>query len=204
MCKYSLSQLSDSVLLHNLRSLDSRDHAITAELLAHIAEIDVRRLYAPAGYTSMFAYCVEVMHWSEGTAYKRIRAARSARRFPVIFEAVAAGRLHLSAIVLLSTHLTRENATELLTAATYRSKAETEQMLAARFPRPDVAPQIRALPARAPLAAPGAAPVFCTLELDSGAQQLSLGTVESHVRTEPCPNSRGPESMDSFPLSPYR
>ena len=80
--RYSLMHVADSTLLRDLRSLLARERAATAELLAHLAEVDARRLYAPAGYPSMFAWCVEELHLSEDAAFKRIRAARAARQFP--------------------------------------------------------------------------------------------------------------------------
>src|SRR2546422_5399145 len=92
MCKYSLSHLSDSALLRDLAALVAQDRATTARLLAHIAECDARRLYLPAAYPSMFAYCVHELRLSEDAAYKRIQAARVARRFPSIFAAGAGGR----------------------------------------------------------------------------------------------------------------
>src|SRR5512143_4345271 len=101
-----LSQLSDAVLLRDLTALVARDRLTTARILAHIAEVDARRLYAPAGYPSMFAFCVEELRLSEDAAYKRIRAARVARQFPALFEAVAEGRLHLTVVCLLAPHLT--------------------------------------------------------------------------------------------------
>ncbi len=85
MHQYELGGLSDTVLLRNLSELVRRDRATTAELLAHIAEVDHRRLFAEAAYPSMFAYCVAELHLSEDTAYKRIRAARAARQFPVLY-----------------------------------------------------------------------------------------------------------------------
>jgi len=45
MKSYCLSHLSDYVLLRDLASLAARDRTTTAALLAHIAEVDVRRLY---------------------------------------------------------------------------------------------------------------------------------------------------------------
>jgi 5-methylcytosine-specific restriction endonuclease McrA len=142
MATYSLTHLSDGTLLRDLAALIARDRANTAQLLAHIAEVDARRLYAPAGYPSMYAYCVGVMHLSEEAAFKRIHAARTARRFPDLFDALAAGRLHLSAVVLLAPHLTEENAAGLLADATHRSKSEIEELLAQRFPRPEVSTRL--------------------------------------------------------------
>ena len=145
MSAYCLSHLSDPVLLRELAALVARDRATTAALLAHLAEVDARKLYLPAAHPSMFSYCIHELRLSEDAAYKRIRAARTARQFPAIFAAVADGRLHLGAVVMLTPYLTPENVDELLRAAAHQSKAEVEQLLAQRFPRPDVQAQIQAL-----------------------------------------------------------
>ncbi len=147
MPSYSLSHLPDPVLLRDLAALVSHDRVTTAALLAHLAEVDARRLYRPAAYPSMYAWCVGELKLSEDAAAKRIQAARVARRFPVIFPMLADGRLHLSAVVLLAPYLTPESADELLAAAAGRSKAELEQLLAERCPRPDVPTLVRAITA---------------------------------------------------------
>jgi 5-methylcytosine-specific restriction endonuclease McrA len=138
MSRYSLTHLPDQTLLREFKASVFQERGITAMMLAHLGEVDSRRLYAPAGHPSMFEYCVEELHFSEDAAYKRIRVARTARRFPVIFEMIANGRLHLTAVVFLAPYLTPENANELLAAADYKSKAAIEQLLAARFPQPDL------------------------------------------------------------------
>jgi len=123
MRAYSLKHLVDSVLLRNLAVvLVRRDCANTATLLAYIAEVDQRRLYLPAGYPSMYAYCLGELHLSEDEAYKRIRAARTAREYPVLFDEVAGGRLHLTAVLLLAPHLTSGNLGELVAAATHKGR----------------------------------------------------------------------------------
>jgi hypothetical protein len=71
-------------------------------------------------------------------AYRRIIAARRARRFPAILPAIADGRLHLTAVMLLSPHLTQDKAADLLEAVTHKTKAEIKVLLAARFPQPDL------------------------------------------------------------------
>ena len=134
MRNYTLAHLSDEVLLRDLAALVVRDRVTTAALLAHIAEVDARRLYVPAGYPSMHAYCVDELRLSENAAYKRIQAARAARQFPALFVALAEGRLHLAAACLLAPHLTPGNAEELIEAATHRRKSEIEELLALRFP----------------------------------------------------------------------
>src|SRR6266545_831343 len=107
-----------------------RSHVRGTCSLSHLSD--------PAGHPSMYSYCVHELHLSDETAFKRIRAARTARQFPSILAALADGRLHVSAVVLLAPYLTPANADELLTAAAHRSKAEIEQLLAERFPRPDL------------------------------------------------------------------
>src|SRR5215831_19543872 len=148
----SLSHLSDQVLGSELEAVIQCENTSTAEVLAYIAEFDARKLYAPAGYPSMFAYCVEKLHLSEDAAYKRIRAARAAREFPAIFQTVTDGRLHLCGLSVLASHLTPENARELLAAAERKTRREIERLIAQRFPQPDVPAEVRPLAARAQLA----------------------------------------------------
>jgi hypothetical protein len=83
MRNYSLTHVSDAVLLRDLAALVARDRLTTAELLSHIAEVDARRLYAPAGYSSMHAYCVEELRLSEDASSGA--SARRARRGRFLF-----------------------------------------------------------------------------------------------------------------------
>ena len=115
----------DQALLADLSALVAADRQTTAALLAHIAEVDARQLYLPAACASMHVYCVRALHIAEEVAFKRIRAARAARRFPQIFAAIADGRLHVSGVVLLAPHLTDDNADELSYDVFYRREGET-------------------------------------------------------------------------------
>ena len=119
----------------------------TADVLRLLGEVDRTGAWSEKPYGSLFAYCLGELNWSEGEAAKKIQAARAARRFPILLQRVRAGRLHLAGVVLLAAKLTDENARALIEAACGKSKREIEALLAARFPRPDVAPSIRKLPA---------------------------------------------------------
>jgi hypothetical protein len=132
MRSYSLKHLTDSVLLQELTNLVTRDRSITAQILAHIAEVDARRLYLPAAYPSMHAYCVAELALSDDAAYKRIQAARAARRFPVLFDAIEDGRLHLTAVGLIAPHLEVDNVAELVALAAFKRKVEIERLLERR------------------------------------------------------------------------
>lgn len=135
MNSYSFAHLSDAALLREFRTSLLQVREGTALLLAQIAEIDARRLFAPAGFSSMFLYCVRESHFSEDAAWRRIQAARAARRFPTLFAAIKDGRLHLTAICLIAPHLKPDNADELIHAASHLSRAEIQAWLARRFPQ---------------------------------------------------------------------
>ena len=150
MQSYSLIHVRDAELLRDLAGLVARDRATTATLLAHIAEVDARRLFVPAGYPSMHAYCVDELRLSEDAASKRIQAARAARRFPALFTALAEGRLHLTAVWLLAPHLTPENADELIQTATHKRKFEIEELIARRFPTFEAPARVRPVTAMTP------------------------------------------------------
>jgi hypothetical protein len=138
MHTYALTHVTDEELLADLAALVENDRQTTAALLAHLAEVDARELFLPAACTSMHVYCVRVLRLAEEVAYKRIRAARTARRYPQIFDAIADGRLHVTGVVVLAPHLTDENADAVLAAAAYRSKAELEMIVARLAPKPDI------------------------------------------------------------------
>ena len=145
---HSLTSFSDDELLRRLSDLLGRSRRDEADLVAHIGEVDRRRLYAREASPSMFAYCTEVLHLSEAEAYLRIAAARAAREHPLLLTMLADGRLHLTAIAKLAPHLTLENREDLLNRAAHRSKREIEELVAELAPRPDAPAVIRKLPDR--------------------------------------------------------
>lgn len=148
------SHLSDDALVSEVNRLARGHRHTTAQLVAHLAELDARRLYLGAGFSSLFKYCREVLELSESEAYNRIEAARAARRFPVILERLAEGALNLTTVRLLARHLTNENHGELLDAATRKSKEEVDELVARHSPRPDVPSSIRRLPEPKPAPLP--------------------------------------------------
>jgi hypothetical protein len=205
MTRSALKQLSGTVVVREFTELLATNRANLAQLLAYLGEIDARHLCRPKGYASTFRYCVDEFHMSEGTAYKRIRGARLARRFPVIYDAVAEGRIHLAALVLLSKHLTSHNVRELLATAAHRSKRQVEQLLAEHFPQSDLPTVVRTIP-----------PSEARLQLSPGAvegpqapesrTELSPGTVPAASEPDPAaqyvPQQAPPAKL--VPLSPER
>jgi 5-methylcytosine-specific restriction endonuclease McrA len=192
---YALTHLADATLLRELVSLVAQDRATTAALLAHIAEVDARKLYLPAACSSMFTYCVRELHMSEDVAFRRIHVARAARRFPAIFSAIEEGGLNLTSVLLLAPYLRPENADQLLAAATSKSKVQIETLIAERFPRPDVPTIVRAL-------GPAIATQLAPEQVDGHVLQLAPGPVDqdfAQVATELAPEQVGQQATQLAP-----
>jgi hypothetical protein len=154
----ALRSVPDDEVLRRLSELVSRSRRIEGDLIAHIGEVDRRRLFSRQAFPSMFAYCTQSLHLSEAEAYRRITVARAARRHPVVLEMLQDGRLHLSGLARLAPLLTADNCDELLRRATHLSTRQIEQLVAELSPRPDVPATIRKLPAAAAAAAPELVP----------------------------------------------
>ena len=154
----SPASLSDAELLVRVKQLAQSERQATAALVAHLAEMETRRLYLGQGYASLFGYCTKVLHLSEHAAYNRIEAAKAAVRFPVILVRLAQGDVHLSAVKLLAPLLTPENHRELLDAAKHKSKREVEEMVARLRPQPDAPASVSKLPSSKGAATPTANP----------------------------------------------
>jgi len=122
--------------LDALDDLAAQERKQTAMTLAYMAEFDRRRLYQQFGYTTMLDYCVEHIHMDEDEAEEQIDVARAALAFPVLFEAIADGRLHTAAARLIAPHLTAANVDELVRAVTHRREGEIKAMLKEWFPDP--------------------------------------------------------------------
>lgn len=163
------THLTDTELVDCIDDLARVERHSTATLVAALEELDRRRLYLPAGYSSLFLYCTRRLRLSEGAAYSRIEAARASRRFPAIVPRLADGSITLATVGLLARHLTAANHEALLAEARHKTKREVEQMVARIHPLPDVASSIRKLPApkRAALSS-SSAPAAAVQMVDAG------------------------------------
>jgi hypothetical protein len=156
---YSLGHLSDEALVARLAGITRSHRALTAELVAHLAEMDARKLYLSHATSSLFAYCVERLGFSEDEACRRVEVARLARRFPCIYDRIERGEVTLSVLGRLKPVLTEQNAIELLDAVRGKTVRDAERIIATWFPKPDVPDNIRKLPEkRSPEPVPTPAP----------------------------------------------
>jgi hypothetical protein len=101
-----------------------------------------------------------VLLLSEHAAYDRIKAAKVARRYPAALSMLASGRVNLTTVRLLAPHLTRTNHDELFAAASGKTKRQVQELVARRFPQPDVPASVRKLPVRPDAPPPEASPAL--------------------------------------------
>ena len=97
--------VSDGELQQELHELLTSGARTEAWIVAHLAEVDARKLHLAMGASSLFDYCLSRLKLSNNEAFHRITAARLARRFPIIFELLERRDVHLTAVCLLRDHL---------------------------------------------------------------------------------------------------
>lgn len=195
------THLSDTELIDAVARCARGERDATARLVAHLGEMDARRLHLGAGYPSLFAYCCEVLRLSESATCKRIEVARAARRHPVLLDRLADGSLSLTTARSLASHLTDENHAELVAAAAGLRSRAVEELVARRFPRPDVAPLVRKLPPPRSAAVPSVAQVLETLVAPAPTPAPTQPIAGATVPTVAVPVSAVSVATASVPLA---
>jgi hypothetical protein len=192
----SLAKLADADLLVRV------ERQVTAAVVAHLAEIEHRKLYLAEGHGSLFSYCTRMLHLSEHAAYNRIEAARAALRFPAVLNCLERGDVHLTAVRLLSPLFTAENHRDLLAAAKHKSRREVEEMIARLRPQPDAPSTVRKLPA---VTARGAAAGPMRTAAGPAATIATVRTEEPHDGSSAPPREASPaRPAIVVPSSPER
>jgi hypothetical protein len=192
-------------LLDRTLRLVSRERRATALLVAHLAEVDARKLHLGEGYSSLFSYCTQALHLSESAAMNRIEVARAARRFPTILSSLAQGSVHLTAVRLLAPLLTEENHAALLEEARHKTRAEVEEIVARLRPAPAVPSIVRRLPEKGD--ASGRLPESLPLLQPAIERTNEPGEIFEDpcaADSRPLLPARPPERASLAPLSPGR
>src|SRR6267378_7259541 len=194
-----VESLSSADLRSATQVLVRRSHGLDADVLIHLGEIDERKLYLDWAFSSMFAFCVGELGFSEDVACNRIDLARAARRIPVILEALRSGQVHLAGLRLLAPHLTTENQETVLAEAAGKSKRQIEQLVARLWPQPPVPTIVRKLPDRS------APPPEASCGFSFGAAvpiaQAELAPAPAFVAPPSAPPRRDERSSKVSPLS---
>jgi hypothetical protein len=152
--------LDSTALGRRLHELVGDERKVQVEFLLHLEEFDRRQAFLPAGFGSLWDYCLKSLHLREGAAGRRIGAMRVLRRFPALEVPLRDGRLCLSTASLLGPVLTDANLEEMVSRAAFLTKAEVDHLVASVRPR--VAPRdgvrLVSTASRGITAAPAAAP----------------------------------------------
>ena len=133
----SLKHLTDKQLLIDTKKVSAEDKKITLRLLHHIKEVDRRKLFSELKYPSLFKYVVEELGYSEGSAGRRISAARLLKDIPEIEVKIESGELNLTNLSRAADKFREERISdpiikkEIITAIENTTTRECEQTLAA-------------------------------------------------------------------------
>lgn len=133
-----LQSLSDAELVERLPVLVRAERQSMIDVIEHLVEMERRRLYLSESCSSLYRYCIDRLGYSEDAALNRHRVTLLALRVPIVFDELRAGTIHLTGLFLLSNHLDAENAAALLSEARGKSLRQVRELIACRFPRPDV------------------------------------------------------------------
>jgi hypothetical protein len=101
--------LSNEALIRNTHALVAEERKLTTEILWHMHEIQVRRLYAEKGYASLFEYAVQVLGYSEAAAGRRIAAMRLLVDVPEIEPALQSGEVSLTTLSTIQSFVQRRD-----------------------------------------------------------------------------------------------
>ena len=79
-----LESLSHSELIEKIKSIRSTERLASAEVVLYLFEIDTRGIFRDYGYSSLFTFCTAALGFSEGSAWRRVAAARCLKEHPEV------------------------------------------------------------------------------------------------------------------------
>ena len=105
--------LNNQELLSRTRFLVQKEREAHVQVLRHLREIEVRKLYFSQGFSSLFDYAVRELGYSEGAAFRRIKAMRLCRDLPEAEEKLQSGKLSLSSASQLQNFFEKQKKAQL-------------------------------------------------------------------------------------------
>jgi hypothetical protein len=143
----NLKALNKTELDQRMKSLAQKERDLLHEVLLTIKEIDCRRTYLELGFGSLFDYLVQGVGYSEGSAQRRIDAARLIREIPEVALKIQSGELKLNQISLVqkasrevfktrSLKVSAEEKLQVIQSLCDKSHSQSQQQVAAFFDLP--------------------------------------------------------------------
>lgn len=124
-----LMSLSDDALLRRTERLANAERAVSAHLVACLAEVERRPLLADRAYVSLFDYCVRKLKLSEGSAARRVAAAHASRKRPEVLSYLASGALSLSVICRIEPYLSEPDSLSIMEEAVGLGRAKLDELV---------------------------------------------------------------------------
>ena len=105
--------LGNQELLSRTKFLVQKEREVHVQVLRHLREIESRKLYFSQGFSSLFDYAVRELGYSEGAAFRRIKAMRLCRDLPEAEERIQSGKLSLSSASQLQNFFEKQKKAQL-------------------------------------------------------------------------------------------
>jgi hypothetical protein len=125
-----VAHLSNHALLEETKRLAKESRIATARLILSLVELEKRKAYVDAGYSSLTAFCREALWLSEHETELRVQAVHVGQIYPGVLDGLADGSLSPTNVALLAQYLTPENHEKLLADARYKTKREVQAQIA--------------------------------------------------------------------------
>jgi hypothetical protein len=101
ICMQNLKSLSNEELDLKLGLFLKKENLLLKESILHIQEAERRRLYHQFGFRNLYEYLTEHHKYTEGSAQRRIDAARLAVFVPALIDYLALNEISLSQVTLM-------------------------------------------------------------------------------------------------------
>jgi 5-methylcytosine-specific restriction endonuclease McrA len=136
----NIQELSNAKFLTTFQSKVAEERRLTVEVLHYFREAERRLLHAEYGYSSLLAFAVKELKYSEPAANRRITAMRLLRDVPEVAKKIEAGALTLSSVAQAATFfrqsdkhhsakMAAEEKREILESIENQSCRQTERVL---------------------------------------------------------------------------
>jgi hypothetical protein len=139
-----LNQIPDTELLSMVKTKAENERQLTLDVIELLREIQSRRLHLKRGFSSLHEYCVKELRYSDGAAFRRIKAMKLVEEMPEVKESIQSGSMNLStASQLQSTFeakvkdqkpMSKSEKIELVSLVQNQSRREVERTLAKLCP----------------------------------------------------------------------
>jgi hypothetical protein len=133
----SLSSVTNQDLEKNLLHWVAQERKVLHIVLAHIKEVDTRKLYLEKSRSSLYEYLTKDVGYSSTSAQRRIVGARLLMEIPALSTQIEEGKINLSQVCEIargvqqsSKKINLSQKMDLLKSIEYKTTAETQQIVA--------------------------------------------------------------------------